>query len=252
MARFAFLATILFFAASTEARKHTIRTAGSLRSTNLDLTKRFPEPAFAQPVEVGVVEPRDIEEADWENKRDFVDAFDAADEFAKLLERHELEFEEEESLTKRATLVKVSVPGTVKGKKTGIASWFRASNKADSTNGKSWCGIEYKDNMMGFAINMNLMSKQHPTYYSNEKLWRATAKKFCGLEAEVSYKGKKVKMYVMDAFDPAWVRTTYSIDVLKGAFEKLFKKKVSSKNTVMQGAAWKMTGRRNKKYGFQG
>jgi hypothetical protein len=46
----------------------------------------------------------------------------------------------------------------------------------------------------------------------NTKLWNSATDKFCGLEAQVTYNGKSMLMYIIDAFDPKWVRTLYSIE----------------------------------------
>lgn len=46
----------------------------------------------------------------------------------------------------------VQLPSGFPGVNTGIASWFRANNPQDSTNGNSWCGYPYNDNMPGMCF----------------------------------------------------------------------------------------------------
>lgn len=199
----------------------------------------------AQAVADAVLEERTPEpEAD--------DIVEIAD-FEHYLERG-LDGEDEDSaLEKRSSTVKVSkMPSGFKGTNKGIGSWFRANSGQDSTNGQSWCGIWYTDDMPGFAPKFGTMSPNHATYSSDESGWRSAGTKYCGLEAKVTYKGKTQLMYIIDAFDDRWVRSKGSIDILKGAWAKLYGKSTNNKDIVMKNLTWKLTGRRNNKYKFQG
>jgi len=51
-----------------------------------------------------------------------------------------------------ADIIKANLPGGFSGRNgPGIGSWFRTDNKNDETNGQSWCGYRYNDDMLGFA-----------------------------------------------------------------------------------------------------
>lgn len=51
-----------------------------------------------------------------------------------------------------ADIHNVAVPsGFYPGPQSGIGSWFRATAKADSTNGNSWCGYPYANSDPVFA-----------------------------------------------------------------------------------------------------
>lgn len=149
------------------------------------------------------------------------------------------------SKDKRATYTKASVSTTAHK---GLGSWYEADSQRDSTNGVGWCGIPYNNNSPGFAPPFKMMSKNLATWSSDPSGWKQATKKYCGLEAEVTYKGRTEKLYILDAFDPAWVKTTYAIDILIKAFEKLWGKNTSNKNDVMNTVTWKLTGRRATKY----
>jgi hypothetical protein len=56
----------------------------------------------------------------------------------------------------------VDLPSGFPGVNTGIASWFRANNPQDSSNGNSWCGYPYNDDMPGM-INTCFI-RQHAKY----------------------------------------------------------------------------------------
>jgi len=142
----------------------------------------------------------------------------------------------------------VSVPSNVKGTHTGIGSWFRADNAQDSTNGRSWCGFAYHNSDPGFAMSLNLMGGGSALWGRNTKLWNKSTNTYCGLQAELTYKGKTYTGYMLDAFDPAWVRTKFSIDILINLFEKLWGKNTSNKNDVMNTVKWRFTGKKATKW----
>ncbi|KAJ3171794.1 hypothetical protein HDU87_008262 [Geranomyces variabilis] len=143
--------------------------------------------------------------------------------------------------------------GAFFGTQSGIGSWFRADNGQDDTSGRSWCGYSYKDYTNGFAPDISQMTGGTNAVYGNP-MWAASAKKFCGLEAEVTnpHTGVKMNMYIVDAFDHSWVRSPGSIDVMVQSWEKLTGRRADSKETVIQGLQWKLTGRRMPKYSFGG
>ncbi|KAI8912059.1 hypothetical protein DFJ77DRAFT_502117 [Powellomyces hirtus] len=135
----------------------------------------------------------------------------------------------------------------------GIGSWFRASSKQDSTNGKSWCGYPYKDYTPGFAPDILQMTGGVHAVYPHPK-WAPSAQKYCGLEAIVKnpVNGKTMKLYIVDAFDHQYVKSPGSIDVMIKAWEQLWGGKADSKLKVMKDLQWTLTGNRNPKYAFQG
>ncbi|KAI8590340.1 hypothetical protein BDZ88DRAFT_107483 [Geranomyces variabilis] len=143
--------------------------------------------------------------------------------------------------------------GAFFGTQSGIGSWFRANNGQDDTSGKSWCGYSYKDYTNGFAPDISQMTGGTNAVYGHP-LWETSAKKFCGLEAEVTnpHTGVKMNMYIVDAFDHKWVRSPGSIDVMVKSWEKLTGRRADSKDSVIQGLQWKLTGRRMPKYSFGG
>ncbi|KAJ3152566.1 hypothetical protein HDU89_001259 [Geranomyces variabilis] len=143
--------------------------------------------------------------------------------------------------------------GAFFGTQSGIGSWFRANNGQDDTSGRSWCGYSYKDYTNGFAPDISQMTGGTNAVYGHP-MWETSAKKFCGLEAEVTnpHTGVKMNMYIVDAFDHKWVRSPGSIDVMVKSWEKLTGRRADSKDTVIQGLQWKLTGRRMPKYSFGG
>jgi len=62
----------------------------------------------------------------------------------------------------------------------GIASWFDADSKRDSTNGHSWCGFPYNDNSRLFAPSVGTMLRKYNGNYE------AAAKAHCGMIAASS------------------------------------------------------------------
>jgi len=156
----------------------------------------------------------------------------------------EIDLEKRSSISVKS----VSVPSNVKGTHTGIGSWFRADNSADSTNGQSWCGFAYHDSDPGFAMSLNLMGGSSALWGRNTALWDKSTNTYCGLQAQLTYKGKTYTGYMLDAFDPQWVRTKFSIDILIDLFEKLWGKKTSNKNDVMNTVSWKFTGKKAVKW----
>ncbi|KAM0755333.1 hypothetical protein T439DRAFT_320035 [Meredithblackwellia eburnea MCA 4105] len=128
-----------------------------------------------------------------------------------------------------------------------IASWYRTDNSQDSTNGHSWCGFPYNDNLPGFAPNVKIMLDNFGGS------WEKAGAAYCGLEAKVTTPdGRTALLYVADGFDPYWVRTPGSIDVIVGSFSKLFGRTTSNKNDVVQSIKWEFTGNRNPLYVFKG
>ncbi|BGP32582.1 hypothetical protein JCM10296v2_004363 [Rhodotorula toruloides] len=128
-----------------------------------------------------------------------------------------------------------------------ILSWFRTNNSADATNGHSWCGSVYRDDVPGFAPSLKTMLANFNGSYE------AAATAYCGLEAVITTPaGRNATLYIVDAFDDTWVRTPSSLDVVVGSFPLLFGFNTTNKLDVVQGAEWYLTGRRNARYAFKG
>lgn len=126
-----------------------------------------------------------------------------------------------------------------------IASWYHANSGQDSTNGHSWCYYPYNDDTPGLAINVATMIAN----FNGDEM--AARKAYCGLEVAVTTpSGTELTLYVADGFDPAWVKTPSSIDVMYNSFTKLFGKETSNKNDVITGTKWIFTGNRNERYAF--
>ncbi|GAA5973172.1 hypothetical protein JCM3765_000734, partial [Sporobolomyces pararoseus] len=132
------------------------------------------------------------------------------------------------------------------GLQTGaIASWYHANSGQDSTNGHSWCYYPYNDDTPGLAINVATMIAN----FNGDEM--AARKAYCGLEVLVTTpSGTQLTLYVADGFDPAWVKTPSSIDVMYNSFTKLFGKATSNKNDVIQNVKWEFTGSRNERYAY--
>ncbi|PRP86273.1 hypothetical protein PROFUN_05414 [Planoprotostelium fungivorum] len=147
-----------------------------------------------------------------------------------------------------------SLPSTVKAFRSpmsGIGSWFRASNSGDSTNGNSWCGYRYYNSDPVFAPDLNQMTDNTvATWGSNPTLWKKYTGIYCGLEANVTNprNGRSMIMYIGDGFDPKWVRSPGSIDIMTDAFNYLWGSNTGNKNDVIQGVKWSLTGRKSAKY----
>ncbi|GAA5820184.1 hypothetical protein JCM3770_004813 [Rhodotorula araucariae] len=135
------------------------------------------------------------------------------------------------------------------GTNTGaIASWYRTNDPNDVTNGHSWCLSPYNDAVPGFAISLKTMLAD----FGGDET--AARKAYCGLEAVVTTpNGVSQTLYVVDAFDDAWVRTPTSVDVIYDAFTKLNDGKATSdKNTVINNVSWRFTGNRSNQYKYAG
>ncbi|GAA5820766.1 hypothetical protein JCM11251_003149 [Rhodosporidiobolus azoricus] len=127
-----------------------------------------------------------------------------------------------------------------------ILSWYDTNLGRDDTNGRGWCEWNYNNDIPGFAPSLKTM-------LSNFNYDAAAAKTaYCGLEAEVTTSdGKTATLYIVDAFDDTWVRTPSSLDIIIGAFEKLWGSSTSNKNDVFTGATWKFTGNRRDDYRYK-
>lgn len=132
-----------------------------------------------------------------------------------------------------------SVPGFQGTNGPGIGSWFHTDSTEDSTNGHSWCYFPYYDDNPGFAPDLTVMMDGFDT---NELAGAA----YCGLEALVTApNGNQMLLYILDAFDPAWVKEPGSIDIIYDAFIVLNGASPGTdKDTVMSGVTWELTGNR--------
>ncbi|KAL7007573.1 hypothetical protein EMMF5_003037 [Cystobasidiomycetes sp. EMM_F5] len=119
-----------------------------------------------------------------------------------------------------------------------ILSWFRTNSGSDSTNGQSWCQTKYQDDWICFAPDVTTMLKE----YNND--YNAAATAFCGREAIVTdpSTGKSITAFICDGFDSKWVKTPASLDLTVAAFTAIKGSFDNNKNTVIQGATWKLTG----------
>ncbi|KZT58816.1 hypothetical protein CALCODRAFT_228702 [Calocera cornea HHB12733] len=127
-----------------------------------------------------------------------------------------------------------------------IGSWFRTDSSSDSTNGRSWCQLNYQDSWMGTAIPVGTMIDS----MGGDSL--AAMKAYCGLEIEATNpaNGQTVTMYVVDGFDEAWVLTPGAMDMTIAAFTALNGFFDNNKDTVVQNMSWKFTGNRNPSYAY--
>lgn len=132
------------------------------------------------------------------------------------------------------------------GTNTGIGSWFRTDNSQDSTDGTSWCWTHYQDSWMGFAPDVATMLGNFGN--SNQQAGAA----YCGLEAKATNpnNGNTALIYIVDGFDPTWVRTPGSVDLTLAAFQALYGSTTSDKDIVIQNLQWELTGNRMSAYGF--
>ncbi|GAA5864196.1 hypothetical protein JCM3774_001253 [Rhodotorula dairenensis] len=138
---------------------------------------------------------------------------------------------------------------TFLGNNTGaIASWYRSNNPRDSTNGRSWCQMPYNDAVPGFAPSLKTMLA------SFDQDSTAAKRAFCGLEAKVYSPAtrKTVTLFIADAFDDKWVRTPASIDVMFDSFASLFGRTTHDKNDVVKDVSWRLTGKRNEQFTYEG
>jgi len=134
------------------------------------------------------------------------------------------------------------------GTNSGIGSWFRTDNSNDDTNGRSWCQTNYQDSWVGFAPDVSSMLSD----FGGDLAKAATA--YCGLEAKATdpSTGNSVLMYVVDGFDPQWVRSAGSVDLTLAAFAALYGSTTTDKDTVIMNLQWEWTGNRNSQYGYNG
>jgi hypothetical protein len=142
------------------------------------------------------------------------------------------------------------IPEVFRGQKTGLMSWFRANHGSDNTNGNSWCGYQYKDYTPGFAPPLLLMTEGSGAVYGNP-MWSTYGGKYCGAEAIVCNGGNCQTLFIVDAFEPAWVRTEFAIDVMAQSFQSLTEGAGLDKNNVKT-VTWTLTGNYNDKYRFGG
>ncbi|GAA5896747.1 hypothetical protein JCM8208_007075 [Rhodotorula glutinis] len=143
-------------------------------------------------------------------------------------------------------LSKAGIQGFLGDNSNAILSWYNTNSGQDSTNGNSWCGFPYDNNVPGVAPSLKTMLNNFGGDYE------AAAKAYCGLELVVSTPdGKSKTMYIADAFDDTWVLTPSSLDIIHGSFTDLYGSYTDNKNDVVKGASWKFTGQRNDKYKFK-
>ena len=133
------------------------------------------------------------------------------------------------------------MPPGFRGKQSGIGSWFRANHVDDTTNGNSWCQYPYKNYTIGFAIDLDQMRRSP-----------LGGKEYCGLEAFVfnPKTNKSLILYVSDAFDPKWVKSPGSIDIMVESFQYLTNGAPLVKNNVIFDIQWEFTGNKSRKYSY--
>jgi hypothetical protein len=150
--------------------------------------------------------------------------------------------------------IQSNLPSGFKGKNKGIGSFFSSSKSSDATNGRSWCGFPYKDYTNGFAPDLSVMTDgTNAVWTGGMNNYAESAKKYCGLEARVTNldNGAVKVMYIVDAFDPRWVKSPGSIDIMTKSWEGLAGRPANDKNVVLN-VEWELTGNRNPRYVFDG
>lgn len=149
--------------------------------------------------------------------------------------------------------VSVLLPFAFKGLQEGMGSWFRANHSQDSTNGNSWCGYPYKDYTPGFAIDLHQMTNGSLANWPSP-MWGVYASQYCGLQAKVYNPSTQVTtlLYVVDAFDPKWVVSKGSIDIMLKSYYTLLGASTLDKNRVIPYLQWQFTGVKNPQYVFKG
>ncbi|GAA5896753.1 hypothetical protein JCM8208_007077 [Rhodotorula glutinis] len=144
-------------------------------------------------------------------------------------------------------MVAAGVTGFQGNNTNAILSWYNTNSAKDSTNGNSWCGYPYTNDVPGVAPSLKTMLNNFGGNYE------AAAKAYCGLELVVSTPdGRNKTMYIADAFDDAWVLTPSSLDIIHGSFTDLFGRYTDNKLDVVKRASWQFTGSRNERYRFKG
>ncbi|EJU02910.1 hypothetical protein DACRYDRAFT_50799, partial [Dacryopinax primogenitus] len=115
---------------------------------------------------------------------------------------------------------------------------FRTDDSSDSTNGRSWCALEYQDNWKGAAIPYAVMNQSYDSDLALEKAM------YCGLELEVHNPAndRVVTVWVVDAFDQSWVHTNASLDLTVSAFQELNGTFNGDKDAVIKNMTWVFTG----------
>ncbi|GAA5846564.1 hypothetical protein JCM9279_006744 [Rhodotorula babjevae] len=135
------------------------------------------------------------------------------------------------------------------GTNTGaIVSWYHTNSATDSTNGHSWCLYPYDDNVPGFAVSLSAMLAD---FNGDENAARAA---YCGLGATfTTSSGVSQTLYIADAFDDQYVRTSTSADVIYNAFTQVNGgRQTNDKNVVLKDVSWTFTGARNSRYAVNG
>jgi hypothetical protein len=148
------------------------------------------------------------------------------------------------------------LPVAFKGLQEGIGSWFRAKHVNDDTNGNSWCGYPYVDTSPVFAPDLAQMTNGSLAVWPHPD-WPYYAGQYCGLEAKVynPATGLTIFLFVGDAFDPKWVKSPGSIDIMSHSYSVLANHPTTSpsdKNKVIKYLQWEFTGTRNPQYSFKG
>ena len=139
------------------------------------------------------------------------------------------------------------------GVNVGIGSWFKAVDLPNS-NGRSWCNYPYTDFSNGFAVSLNLITENtNATYFTNATEWERYGKQWCGLEAQVTNPDTQITktMYIIDAFDPKFVLSPNSIDIMVEEW-KLLTKVPNTAGAVIYNVQWYLTGGQSTKYSFGG
>jgi len=99
---------------------------------------------------------------------------------------------------------------------------------------------------MGFAPDVSVMLSN----FGGDTTSAGDA--YCGLEAKATNpnNGNTALIYIVDGFDPKWVRTPGSIDLTLAAFKALYGSSTDDKDIVIQNLQWEFTGNKNTAYAF--
>ncbi|GJN90931.1 hypothetical protein Rhopal_003945-T1 [Rhodotorula paludigena] len=143
-------------------------------------------------------------------------------------------------------LTQAGISGFLGNNTNAILSWYDTNSGRDSTNGNSWCGFPYSNDLPGFAPSLRTMLSNFNYDYET------AARAYCGLEAVITTPdGRTATMYIADAFDDTWVITPSSLDIIHGSFAQLYGSWTDNKLDVVKNAHWQLTGRRNARLTFK-
>ncbi|MCJ1280470.1 hypothetical protein MMC21_008298 [Puttea exsequens] len=138
-----------------------------------------------------------------------------------------------------AAIYPVAPPSQFNGPQSGIGSWFQTNQNSSHTNGDSWCGYAYSDDMPLFAPSLALMGG---AVYPNPA-WKPQTQEYCGREIKATNPSNGVSkiLYIGDSFSKP--RSAGSIDIVIDAFTDLYGSDPNGDHDdVMMPIDWEFTG----------